>query len=80
MSVFDTGRGMPAEIKEILFTPRVISRKRGGTGLGTKIVKDVVEARSGVIAVESEINVGTICHIHLPMEPSTGLPLDSLFS
>ena len=80
VSVIDTGRGMPAEIRDTLFTPRVISQKQGGTGLGTKIVKDVIEAHSGVIAVESEINVGTIFHIHLPMEVSTGSPSDNIVS
>jgi signal transduction histidine kinase len=79
VSVIDTGRGMPAEIRDTLFTPRVISRKQGGTGLGTKIVKDVIEAHSGVIAVESEMNVGTIFHIHLPIEVSTGLLSDNVF-
>ena len=79
VSVIDTGRGMPAEIRDTLFTTRVVSRKQGGTGLGTKIVKDVVEAHSGVIAVESEVNVGTIFHIHLPMEVSTGLLSDNVF-
>ncbi len=72
LSVVDTGRGMPAEIRDTLFTSRVISRKRGGTGLGTKIVKDVIEAHAGVIEVESEINVGTVFHIRLPLEVSTG--------
>jgi signal transduction histidine kinase len=71
VSVMDTGRGMPAEIRDRLFTSRVISQKQGGTGLGTKIVKDVIEAHFGEIAVESEMNVGTTFHIHLPMEPST---------
>lgn len=80
VSVIDTGRGMPAEIRDTLFTPRVISRKQGGTGLGTKIVKDVIEAHSGVIGVESEMNVGTIFHIHLPIEVSRGLPSDSIIS
>ena len=80
VSVIDTGRGMPAEIRDTLFTSRAISRKQGGTGLGTKIVKDVIEAHSGVIAVESEINVGTIFHIHLPMEGATGLSSDNVFS
>ncbi len=80
VSVIDTGRGMPAEIRDTLFTSRVISRKQGGTGLGTKIVKDVVEAHSGIIAVESEINVGTIFHIHLPMEVSASMSSDTHFS
>ena len=80
VSVIDTGRGMPAEILDTLFTSRVVSRKQGGTGLGTKIVKDVIEAHSGVIAVESEMNVGTIFHIHLPIEVSTGALSDNIVS
>ena len=69
--VIDTGRGMPAEVRDSLFSPRVISRKQGGSGLGTKIVKDIVEAHAGVIAVESEMDVGTTIHIHLPMQGPT---------
>ena len=80
VSVIDTGRGMPAEIRDTLFTAKVISGKQGGTGLGIKIVRDVIEAHSGVIAVESAINVGTIFHIHLPMDVSTGLPPDNVVS
>jgi signal transduction histidine kinase len=80
VSVIDTGRGMPAEIRDSLFTPRVISRKQCGTGLGTKIVKDVIEAHSGVIAVESENNVGTVFHIHLPTAASSGLSPEKFFS
>ena len=78
LSVMDTGRGMPAEIRDALFTSKVTSRKQGGTGLGTKIVKDVIEAHSGVIAVETEMNVGTTFHIHLPMGVPKGLPEESL--
>lgn len=33
-SVAGTGRGMPPEVRESLFTNRAISRKHGGTGLG----------------------------------------------
>jgi len=67
ISVIDTGRGMPAEIRNSLFSARAISRKVGGTGLGTKIVKDVIDVHSGTIAVESELNVGTTFRIHLPL-------------
>jgi len=69
LSVADTGRGMPPEIRESLFSARAISRKHGGTGLGTKIVKDVVDAHGGSITVESEEGIGTIFHLHLPFEP-----------
>jgi signal transduction histidine kinase len=68
LSVIDTGKGMPPEVRESLFTYQAISRKVGGTGLGTKIVKDVVDAHGGSIAVESEQGVGTSFHITLPVD------------
>ena len=67
--VADTGTGMPREVLNSLFTPRVVSRKTGGTGLGTKIVKDVVDAHHGQIHVESEEGVGTTFYINLPFNP-----------
>lgn len=70
LSVADTGRGMPAEVRDSLFTARTISRKAGGTGLGTKIVKDVVDAHRGTIAVESEEGAGATFHIRLPVDPT----------
>ncbi len=68
LSVTDTGKGMTAEVLASLFTYRAISRKIGGTGLGTKIVKDVINAHGGGITVESELGVGTAFHITLPVE------------
>ena len=71
ISVSDTGRGMPPEVRESLFTARAISRKPGGTGLGTKIVKDVVDAHGGTITVESAEGAGTTFHLRLPIQPPT---------
>ena len=69
VSVADTGRGMPPEVRENLFTGKVTTRKAGGTGLGMKIVKDVVDAHGGLITVESEEGVGTTFHLRFPLEP-----------
>jgi signal transduction histidine kinase len=69
ISVIDSGRGMPHEIRERLFTKAVLSTKPGGTGLGTKIVKDVVDAHGGRVWAESEINKGTTVHVLLPLSP-----------
>lgn len=69
VSVIDTGRGMPPEVRDRLFTKRAISTKSGGTGLGTKIVKDVVDAHGGKVWVESELGIGTKVHISLPLAP-----------
>ena len=68
ISVTDTGRGMPPEIRESLFTARAISRKSGGTGLGTKIVKDVVDAHKGHINVDSTVGAGTTFRLILPLK------------
>jgi signal transduction histidine kinase len=54
LEVQDTGRGIRPEILARLFTAGAISGRAGGTGLGTRIVKDVVEVHRGTIDVESE--------------------------
>jgi signal transduction histidine kinase len=68
LSVIDTGRGMSPEVRDSLFSYQAISRKVGGTGLGTKIVKDVVDAHGGTIAVESTEGKGTAFHITLAID------------
>lgn len=74
LSVSDTGRGMPPDIRDRLFTAHAISRKPGGTGLGTKIVKDVVDSHRGHITVESQEGRGTTFTIRLPMDPTKQEP------
>src|SRR5262245_5466676 len=69
VTVQDTGKGMPPEIRDSLFTPAAKSTKTGGSGLGTKIVKDVVDAHHGKITVESELGVGTTFSLYLPLRP-----------
>ena len=65
--VRDTGKGMAPEVRDRLFTENAISTKTGGTGLGTKIVKDAIDVHQGKIRVESEENQGTSFHIILPI-------------
>jgi signal transduction histidine kinase len=68
VAVADTGRGMPQDVLRSLFTARAISRKPGGTGLGTKIIKDVVDAHRGQIAVHSREGVGTTFTLLFPVQ------------
>jgi len=70
LSVVDTGRGMPQKVRERLFTTGAISTKPGGTGLGTKIIKDIIDAHEGSITVESQEGVGTTFHLHFPFQPA----------
>jgi signal transduction histidine kinase len=67
LAVEDTGKGMAPEIRDNLFTTRLVSRKAGGTGLGTKIVKYAVDIHGGQIAVHSEEGKGTRFRIRLPI-------------
>ena len=71
LAVADTGGGMSPEIRDRLFSANAVSTKKGGTGLGTKIVKDVVDAHKGKIWVESEPGVGTTFHLRFPLDPTT---------
>lgn len=65
--VTDTGGGMPPEVCDSLFSAHALSRKPGGTGLGTKIVKDVVDVHKGHIDVESTVGKGTTFRLILPL-------------
>ncbi len=67
IEVADTGNGMPEHVREKLFTKDAVSTKPGGTGLGTRIVRNVVEAHAGQITVWSEQGVGTTFTIRVPL-------------
>jgi signal transduction histidine kinase len=69
VSVVDTGKGMSSEVRDRLFTTRTLSSKPGGTGLGTKIINDVVKAHNGAIRVESELGRGSSFYITFPVHP-----------
>lgn len=68
LSVADTGKGMPQDVRDSILSGRAISTKAGGTGLGTKIVKDVVDAHGGAVHVESEEGAGTTFFLDLPVK------------
>lgn len=63
----DTGPGMPPEVKARAFTKDAISTKPMGTGLGTKIIANVVEVHAGTIEVESEVGEGTTIRCKMPL-------------
>jgi len=66
ITVADNGKGIPEQIRNSLFTPFVTHGKSGGTGLGTAIVKSIVEAHGGTIGFETGDGVGTTFTILLP--------------
>lgn len=68
MEVVDTGEGMPPEVKARAFTDNAITTKPMGTGLGTKIVKNVMNVHHATIEVESELGQGTTIRCRFPLE------------
>ena len=69
VSVCDTGAGMPADVRESLFTDSARSTKPGGTGLGTRIVRRIVEQHGGTPSVASAPGEGTTITLRLPQQP-----------
>ena len=67
IEVADNGSGIPPEVLDKLFTDDAVSTKSGGTGLGTRIIGDVVKAHNGTITVDSEVGVGTTMSVRLPL-------------
>ena len=64
--VRDRGAGIPADALGHVFDP-YFTTKRGGTGLGLPIAKNVVEGLGGTIAVTSAPGAGTEVSIELPL-------------
>jgi len=67
--IADTGRGIPEENWDLVFTP-FFSTKHGGTGLGLPITSHIVEEHRGTIHLESFVDLGTVFTIRLPALPS----------
>lgn len=67
IKVHDTGVGMSQEVQEKIFEPFYSFSAEGGTGLGMSIVKSIIEAHKGSLALESAVNSGTTFHITLPL-------------
>ena len=58
---------MPPEVAAILFTGSVRSTKPGGTGLGTRVVRNVIEAHKGQLFVDSVQDEGTTITARIPL-------------
>ena len=67
LEVVDDGPGMPAKVRNSLFTPQAISTTIGGTGIGTRFVKSVADAHGGEVGVESEPGHGARFWMRLPL-------------
>lgn len=72
ISVRDSGIGIPPEKRDNIFEPffqvdSSSTREYGGTGLGLTLAKRYTEAHGGSIWVESELGVGSVFSVSLPV-------------
>ncbi|MBI5746810.1 MAG: PAS domain S-box protein [Nitrospirae bacterium] len=65
IAVSDTGKGIPEDYLDKVFTP-YLTTKEGGSGIGLSISKRIVEAHNGRIEIENRLEGGARCLIWLP--------------
>lgn len=79
LEVADTGSGIAAEDLPSVFdrfwrAEKSRSRRTGGSGLGLSIVRQLVAAHGGTVAVASELGAGSVFTLRLP---ATAPPVDA---
>jgi len=72
VKIQDNGTGMSPETKGKIFNTFFSTKPDTGTGLGLSIVKKIISNYGGAIEVESELGIGTIFTISLPIEKNNG--------
>ena len=63
--VSDNGKGISAEVKDLIFEPK-FTTKSSGMGLGLPMIKNIIEAYDGIISFTSNEGVGTVFTVVLP--------------
>jgi len=66
VAVKDTGRGMPADVRNKIFTPFFSTKGERGLGLGLSIALNIVSQHDGSIDVDSRPGEGTEVRLILP--------------
>ena len=79
VDVADTGIGIAEKDLPLLFeafrqVDSSLTRTAGGTGLGLPISKSLIEMQGGEMLVSSQVNVGSIFSITIPVDAPEGEP------
>jgi PAS domain S-box-containing protein len=71
LSVTDTGRGIPDEIRDRIFEPFFTTKPPGqGTGMGLAIAYGTVRDHGGAVQVAGQVARGATFHVYLPLAGS----------
>jgi signal transduction histidine kinase len=65
--VSDNGKGIPDDVKDLIFEPK-FTTKTSGMGLGLGMIKNIIEAYDGSISFTSRVGEGTVFTVILPKE------------
>ncbi|MBV8679730.1 MAG: HAMP domain-containing histidine kinase, partial [Aquitalea sp.] len=73
LDIRDTGCGIPAEQQQLVFeqfrqADAFLTRAQSGSGLGLALVKELLRLMAGKISFESEVGMGTVFHVSIPLE------------
>lgn len=66
ITIKDTGKGIPSDIKNKIFEP-FFTTKEGGLGLGLCITKRIIDYHGGNIEIDSTVGKGTTVKIKIPV-------------
>lgn len=68
LQVIDNGSGIPRDVLPRVFEERFSTKQPGqGSGLGLAVCKSLMERVGGQITINSEVGLGTIVDITLPV-------------
>ncbi len=73
VNITDDGTGISSDILPRIFDP-FFTTKTHGAGLGLSIAYEITRSHGGKIEFVSANGKGTVCRIHLPVQPQERLP------
>lgn len=67
IDVSDDGPGIPPSVRDKLFLPFVAGGRKGGSGLGLVIAREIVAAHGGALGLVRTGGAGTVFRVELPV-------------